>query len=196
MIVAQQSRREGDIANMMRIGELADRFGINPKTIRYYEALGLLPQPERTESGYRQYTEADAARLDFIGKAKRLGLSLEEICSVLAMCDEGQLPCSHVLELLDQRISGVDHAIEELQAFRSELAGVRAGAAARIPEGSVCGIIEHQTLPFAQLPAYLRGRGLARGDSQPLPQVSRLKGSRQPYPSHASKAVGYRPGGS
>lgn len=147
----------------MRIGELAHRAGVSPKAIRYYEDLGLLPAPRRTESGYRHYTEDDAVRLDFIAKAKRLGLSLDEIAGVLAVCEEGQPPCSHVIALLDGRIAEVDRAVEELKAFRGELARVREEAAAGVPEGSVCGIIEHQTLTFSEVPAYLRGRGLARG---------------------------------
>ena len=59
----------------MKIGELAGATGLTPKTIRFYEAEGLIPDPPRTASGYRAYTEPDVARLGFIVKAKRLGLS-------------------------------------------------------------------------------------------------------------------------
>ena len=61
----------------MQIGDLAKHFDLNPKTIRYYEEIGLLPDPARTESGYRQYDGQAVSRLGFIQRAKLLGLSLE-----------------------------------------------------------------------------------------------------------------------
>jgi DNA-binding transcriptional MerR regulator len=69
----------------MRIGELATRFGLNPKTIRYYEEIGLLPRAERSDSGYRLYDEHDVERLGFIRRAKTLGLSLDEIRDILSV---------------------------------------------------------------------------------------------------------------
>jgi len=66
----------------MRIGQLADETGVTTKTIRYYEEIGLLPAPARQPSGYRRYAGADVDRLDFVAKAKALGLSLEEITNV------------------------------------------------------------------------------------------------------------------
>lgn len=166
----------------MRIGELAHRARVSPKTIRYYEDLGLLPAPRRTESGYRQYTEDDAARLDLIARAKRLGLSLGEVAGVLAICQAGQLPCSHVIALLDRRIAEADRLVEELNAFRAELARVRQAAASGIPEGAVCGIIEHERLTFYEAPSYLRRsslarRGSARGDGGPLAGPAQTKGA-------------------
>ena len=67
----------------MRIGELADRLGVTTKSIRFYESIGLLPDPARTASGYRDYAEADAERLTFIKTAQRLGLSLDEIREIM-----------------------------------------------------------------------------------------------------------------
>jgi len=61
---------------VMQLGELGKRTGVNPKTIRYYEEIGLLPAPARTPSGYRQYTAEDAGRLEFIRSAKALGVAL------------------------------------------------------------------------------------------------------------------------
>ena len=60
----------------MRIGRLAETTGLTTKTIRFYESRGLLPIPARTDSGYRIYGHNEVARLDFITKAKRVGLSL------------------------------------------------------------------------------------------------------------------------
>ncbi|PSO72672.1 MAG: transcriptional regulator, partial [Cyanobacteria bacterium QH_8_48_120] len=67
----------------MRIGELAEQAGVTPRTIRYYESLGLLEPSEREGTGFRYYTEAELARLQKINALKELGLSLEEISSVL-----------------------------------------------------------------------------------------------------------------
>ena len=69
---------EGQRSPAFKIGELAKRFGVNVRTLRYYEEIGLLPAA-RLESGYRTYSEADAQRLRFVLKAKRAGFSLEEI---------------------------------------------------------------------------------------------------------------------
>ena len=70
-----------DTLVQMRIGQLANEVGLNPKTLRYYEQIGLLPAPQRSPSGYRLYTAADRERLDFIAKAKAIGLTLEEIAT-------------------------------------------------------------------------------------------------------------------
>ena len=65
----QKDRKEGDV----KIGELANHVGVNIQTVRYYERRGLLPEPERTESGYREYDEHDIHRMEFILRAKDLG---------------------------------------------------------------------------------------------------------------------------
>ena len=97
------------MSGRLKIGELAKRSGATTKTIRYYELLGLLREPERTESGYRLYDEADVERLTFVRKAKTLGFSLTEIKETLALFDSQQAPCVHVLALLDRKILEIDH---------------------------------------------------------------------------------------
>ena len=130
----------------MKIGELANRTGFSTKAIRYYELLGLLAEPERTESGYRQYGPEDVERLEFIEKAKRLGFSLDDIRDVLVLHQEQETPCVHVLALVEQKLRRVDGVLKELRAFRRELAGLHREASQRLeqmPEGArVCGIIE------------------------------------------------------
>ncbi len=86
----------------MRIGELADQLGINTKTIRYYEEIGLVPRAPRTPSGYRDYREADVARLAFIKSAQRLGLSLEEVREILSLRERGEAPCAYVRDVIGQ----------------------------------------------------------------------------------------------
>ncbi len=138
----------------LRIGELAAELGLNPKTIRYYEQIGLLPAAPRTESGYRLYGADDVERLRFIGKAKAIGLSLEEIGEILALRREGHAPCAHVLELLDRKLAAVDRQLRALRAFRRELVGLRAEAArTATAEACVCGIIERHELAGGAEPA-------------------------------------------
>ena len=69
----------------MKIGEIAKATGLTTKTIRYYELNRLLEEPDRTDSGYRLYGTKDVERLEFIKKAKRMGLSLEEIRDILLL---------------------------------------------------------------------------------------------------------------
>ena len=80
----------------MRIGQLAERFGVNTKTIRYYESIGLLPSPVRRPSGYRVYGESDAERLAFVRTAQRFGLHLDQIGEILGLRDRGERPCDYV----------------------------------------------------------------------------------------------------
>ena len=128
----------------MRIGQLADKLGINPKTIRYYEQIGLIPAAPRTGGGYREYSDTDADRLTFIKTAQRLGLSLEEVAEILSLRERGERPCAYVRDVIDEQIRSVDRRIGELRALRGELRELRAAADA-IPEvdGATCRIIEH-----------------------------------------------------
>lgn len=131
----------------MRIGELAAEFGLNPRTIRYYEDIGVLPRPRRTPAGYRLYDAADRERLGFIVKARVIGLTLEEIAEVLALRRRGERPCEHVLGMLDRKITAIDDQLRTLKDVRQDLTALRQQAAQALPaEGAVCGIIEHQAL--------------------------------------------------
>lgn len=127
------------------IGRLAEQTGFPPKTIRYYESIGLLPRAERSEGGYRLYGSDDESRLAFIAKAKQLGLSLGEIGDILTLHDAGSAPCTHVLSLVDDHIDRVDEALTQLAAFRAQLATLRTRARRQAgPKGAaVCRIIEH-----------------------------------------------------
>ncbi|WP_034389083.1 heavy metal-responsive transcriptional regulator [Deinococcus sp. YIM 77859] len=130
----------------VRIGELAAEFHLNPKTLRYYESIGLLPAPGRSTSGYRQYGAADRARLHFIVQAKAVGLRLEDIAEVLQVRERGEPPCAHVRSLLDARLAEVDRHLQALTRFRAELLALRVEADVEGCGGSVCGIIERSAL--------------------------------------------------
>ena len=105
----------------MRIGQLAERLGITTKAIRFYESIGLLPEPSRSPSGYRSYEEPDADRLTFVKTAQRLGLSLDEIKEIIAFRDRGERPCGYVGEILDRQVADLDRRIREMRDLRDEL---------------------------------------------------------------------------
>lgn len=129
----------------MQIGEVARRAGLATSAIRFYEEEGLLPAPERTESGYRDYDSSVLARLEFIRAGQAVGLTLRELSQVLQMRDRGDSPCRHVTELLDTRIQEVKERIDELHRLRSDLTSLRERAAdldpAVCPPESVCHIL-------------------------------------------------------
>src|SRR5215217_2939399 len=131
----------------MRIGELAERLGITTKAIRFYEGIGLLPDPARTPSGYRSYEEVDAERLVFIKTAQRLGLSLDEIKEIIAFRDRGERPCGYVADVLQRQVTDLDRRIREMRALRDELRQLQLRAAGGVVGDSMfCGVIEHPHL--------------------------------------------------
>lgn len=135
----------------LQIGQVAQNLGLNPKTIRYYEEIGLLPKPKRTLSGYRQYAAPDVERIDFIRKARTLELSLDEIGEILSFRDEGEAPCPYVLHLIPAKIEQVERKIEDLRELRRELGELQAEAASLSLEtlaskGHLCHIIENRQL--------------------------------------------------
>lgn len=75
------------------IGDIAKRFDLNPRTIRYYEEIGILQKARRTESRYRIYTDEAIERLEFILKAKTLGLKIDEIKEIMLIHEKGEVPC-------------------------------------------------------------------------------------------------------
>lgn len=130
-------------ATPVHIGELAARLGLNPKTIRYYERIGLLLEPERTDSGYRLYGADAAERLRFILKAKTIGLSLEEIGQILSLRDQDRCPCQQVLSLVDAKLAAIEDQLRTLTELHQELVALRDEAGeATCANGSFCSLIE------------------------------------------------------
>jgi MerR family transcriptional regulator, copper efflux regulator len=129
----------------VRIGELADQVGVNPKTVRYYEDIGVLPAADRLASGYRDYTDEDVERLRFVRTAQRLGLSLSEISEILTLRERGERPCEYVLEVLDRQLADLDRRLAEMAELRQELVDLR-DVADQLPSepGCYCSLIEHR----------------------------------------------------
>lgn len=106
----------------MKIGELGERCGVTAKTIRYYESIGLLDDPPRTPSGYREYGDDAVERLRFIRDAQATGLTLSEVASVLELKGAGERTCGHTMALIEAHVTAIDAQIEQLTAARRELA--------------------------------------------------------------------------
>ena len=107
----------------MKIGDVARLSGLPVKRIRYYERRGLLEPAARSEAGYRVYGAEEVARLEFIKRAKLLGLTLEEIRELVelaARCNEGEI-MPHLEDVLDAKLRETERKIKELSAFRQNL---------------------------------------------------------------------------
>ncbi len=105
----------------MRIGELADRCGIPTRTIRFYERRGLMAEPARTPSGYRDYDIGGVQRLDFIRTAQTAGLTLREIKEITDLRDAGETPCLRATELIGAKLTAVREQRTELASLEEHL---------------------------------------------------------------------------
>jgi DNA-binding transcriptional MerR regulator len=131
------------VSTTYTVSQLAAAVGSSPDTLRYYEKVGLLPEPRRTPSGYRQYDDGARDRLAFIRGAQRLGLTLADVRDLLAVRDTGDCPCEPAEALLSRRMGEIDTEITRLEALRGQmsdmLAGIAAGACpAPDPETTWC----------------------------------------------------------
>ncbi|WP_297771582.1 helix-turn-helix domain-containing protein [uncultured Roseovarius sp.] len=106
---------------MLTIGTLAKRTGTKVQTIRYYEQISLMPEPERTEGGQRRYRVADLDRLAFIRHARQLGFSLEAIRELLDLSDSPESSCADVDAVAQRQLREVEARIARLNALRVEL---------------------------------------------------------------------------
>ena len=117
----------------MKIGELAERAGVTAKTVRYYESIGLVPEPERTASNYRDYGDEALERLRFIRDSQAAGLTLDEIASILEMKDAGQSTCHHTRELVERHVAEIDQQIAALTANRAAMVALADAAGGKDP---------------------------------------------------------------
>lgn len=106
---------------MFQVGEISRRLDINPQTLYFYERIGLIPSPQRTEAGYRLFSQQDLERLSFIVRAKALGLTLDEIKDILALKDERSLTCRAVHDRLSKKVRELEDTIHQLQQLHDEL---------------------------------------------------------------------------
>lgn len=105
----------------MNIGAAAQASGISAKMIRYYESVGLLPEPARTDAGYRHYGQADLHRLHFIRRARDLGFPVEQIKALLALWNDRQRASADVKKLAQMHIDELEHKAQALQQMADTL---------------------------------------------------------------------------
>ncbi len=118
---------------VLTIGQLARRAGVNVETLRYYERRDLLPDPPRTSSGYRQYTPDAVRRIGFIKRAQQLGFTLHEIGELLALRVDPDANCDAVEERAEHAIERIDAKVAELARMRSALGELVTACHARCP---------------------------------------------------------------
>ncbi len=125
----------------MTISQLARAASVNLETIRYYERRGLIPEPPRNDSGYRQYSPDDLTRTKFIRRAQALGFSLKEILEMLSLRMEPGTTCSDIKAKVESKIEDVEQKIKDLQQMRRALLDLVAKCTGKGPVGN-CPIIE------------------------------------------------------
>jgi len=126
--------------DFVSIGTLAKRSGVTVETIRYYERIGLLPAPPRSAGGYRVYSSVHAERLQFVRRARDLGLSLDEVRHLLSLADQKSNSCSKVHALAAHHLADIRTRIADLKRMERVLARlVRSCAKGDLPS---CPLLE------------------------------------------------------
>jgi DNA-binding transcriptional MerR regulator len=122
----------------VRISELAERVGVPASTVRYYERVGLIASPARTAAGYRDYDDDAAARLLFVTRARRMGLTCEQIAEVLPIWGGANCAAAHeeVTRLVETKRTEIAERIRELERFAQQLDDVHAALAGSPPPGA------------------------------------------------------------
>ena len=123
------------------IGQLAKKAQVHVETVRYYERRGLLPQPLRRWSGYRQYSQDDVTRLRFIKHAQRLGFSLKEIAKLLSLRVDPDTSCRDVKQRAEAKLADIEEKILTLEQIKKALKKLVAACRGRGPT-TVCPILE------------------------------------------------------
>ena len=125
----------------LMIGDLGRITGTKINTIRFYEEVGLLPKPRRTESGRRTYGEDDLRRLAFIRQARRLGFGTDMIRSLLKLGEQPERGCEAARDIAKSHLAEVDARIRSLESLRTELDRMVSGCLGHRPIAQ-CAILE------------------------------------------------------
>jgi MerR family transcriptional regulator, mercuric resistance operon regulatory protein len=108
----------------LTIGALSKRTGVNIETIRFYERIGILPEPPRTEGGHRAYGRHHFKRLSFVRRSRELGFSLDEVRGLLRLVDGGHYTCAEVKAITLDHLADVRRKIADLRRLERSLADV------------------------------------------------------------------------
>ena len=109
------------MTGLVAIGEAAQRSGVSARMVRHYEGLGLLPAVARTESGYRQYGEADIHTLRFIKRSRDLGFSMEEIAELVGLWHNRRRASASVKKIAQRHLGELEERIASMQAMQRTL---------------------------------------------------------------------------
>jgi DNA-binding transcriptional MerR regulator len=136
----------------LTISALAKLSGVSSKTLRYWESLGLLPRAARSHTGYRLFQPGSVPHIEFIQKAKSIGLSLADIAKVLQLARDGHNPCPDVVQWAEQKAALLQQQIALLSALRQRLERFRRDWSKRLPcprlsEPEICCLIEDLPSP-------------------------------------------------
>ena len=126
---------------MLTTSQLAHKAGVNVETLRYYERRGLIPEPPRRDSGYRQYSQDDVARIQFIKRAKELGFTLQEVQELLDLRVDPDTPCIMVKRRAELKIIDIEAKLQSLKRIKKALNKLAAACSGRGPVGD-CPILE------------------------------------------------------
>jgi MerR family transcriptional regulator, mercuric resistance operon regulatory protein len=138
-------------------GALAAETGCNIETIRYYERIGILPPPPRSEGGHRLYSPDLVRRLRFVRRGRDLGFTIEEIRELLSVVDGGNYTCGQVEGIAREHVEGIRQKIADLQRLKNTLNAM----ASECSGGTVpaCPIIDALFAPLARSHKLGRSRG-------------------------------------
>lgn len=118
----------------MQIGQLARTTNTKVETIRFYEKIGLLAAPARTNGNYRDYSQRHLARLSFIRRARDLGFTLDQVRALLTLADDRDQPCGAVDTVAREHLAQIDQKIADLRALRRELDDI----ISQCGQGAIC----------------------------------------------------------
>ena len=125
----------------LTIGQVAKEAKVNVETVRYYERRGLISEPPRRESGYRQYSQDEVTRIKFIKQAQKLGFTLKEISELLSLRVAPRITCMDVKRRTEAKLADIDEKIRALQSIKEALTKLVASCRGRGPT-SECPILE------------------------------------------------------
>ncbi len=126
----------------LKTGDVAKQSGVNVETLRFYERKGLLPEPPRRMSGYREYPPEAVQQIRFIKRAQELGFSLREIKELLTLRVEPGTTCTQVRQRAQEKVEEVQQKIADLQAIEQALRNLIGTCSGRGP-ASQCPILDH-----------------------------------------------------
>lgn len=122
------------------IGEAAEATGVKVETIRYYERVGLMPPPRRTEGGHRAYDGGQVRRLGFIRRGRELGFGLGQIRQMLRLADDGSLTCGEIHAMTQGHLASVREKIADLRRLEAALSDISADCSGG--DAPACPIVE------------------------------------------------------